>query len=652
MPVRRLCTAIARIGLLGRFTLLSLVATVLLGVALGDLVSHEIRARALRSAAQSAQLVASFGLQTQLSYTDTEKGLNPETIPSLDYLFLSGYQAGTLAQVQVINTHRRVIYSNHHALIGKAADRAPGLTAALKGQTTADVVGGRKMIESFVPLRFSSIGAPDGAFEVYTRYAPVAAAIAHDTHRLYVALAVGLALFYMLLFRIVAGASRQLRRQASENHRHARHDALTELPNRRGFFEHAGDALAGQTSSEPCAVMIIDLDRFKEVNDTLGHHRGDLLLQAVALRIREAVRDPDVVSRLGGDEFAVLLHGAPEQTALEVARRIGAALEERFNVGGATMDIEASIGIALAPDHGSDVDGLLQRADLAMYRAKERHDGFNVYTSELDNEQPGQMSLLGDLRRALEHHELTLHYQPKASLATGQVSHVEALVRWERPGHGLVPPSEFIPLAERTGLIKQLSGCVLDAALGQQRAWADGGLDLSVAVNLSARNLLETDLPELVARLLADHGVPADRLILEITESAIMSDETHSVDVLSQLSELGVRLSIDDFGTGYSSLSRLRRLPVDELKIDRSFVACMDSERGDALIVQSTIELAHNLGLRVVAEGVETEAIWDRLGELGCDYAQGYFLCKPVPPGEMVEWVVDSGAAQPATTRR
>ena len=330
-----------------------------------------------------------------------------------------------------------------------------------------------------------------------------------------------------------------------------------------------------------------------------------------------------------------------------MARRIGAALEQRFNVGGATMDIEASIGIALAPEHGSDVDALLQRADLAMYRAKERHDGFNVYTSELDSEQPGQMSLLGDLRRALEHHELTLHYQPKASLATGQVSHVEALVRWERPGHGLVPPSEFIPLAERTGLIKQLSGCVLDAALGQQRTWTDGGLDVSVAVNLSARNLLETDLPDLVARLLADHSVPADRLILEITESAIMSDETHSVGVLSQLSELGVRLSIDDFGTGYSSLSRLRTLPVDEIKIDRSFVAHMDSERGDALIVQSTIELAHNLGLRVVAEGVETEAIWNRLRELGCDYAQGYFLRRPIPPGELGEWLIESGAAQP-----
>ena len=647
--MRRTRTTIPRIGLLGRFTLLSLVATVGLGVGLGDLVTHEIRARALRSAAQSAHLVASFGLQVQLSYTDLEQGTSPETIQSLDYLFLSGYQAGTLAQVEVINTHGRVIYSNNHNLIDKTAPRAAGLTAALKGQTSADVVGGggHKMIESFVPLRFSSIGAPDGAFEVYTQYAPVAAAIAHDTQRLYVALAVGLVLFYVLLFRIVAGASAQLRRQAKENHSHARLDALTALPNRRAFFEHAGHALPGQPSGALCAVMVIDLDRFKEVNDTLGHHSGDLLLQAVALRIRDAVRDCDLVSRLGGDEFAVLLRDASDDSAREVAARIGTALGQRFNVEGATMDIEASIGIALYPQHGTDVNVLLQRADLAMYRAKERHDGFGIYTAELDSDQPGQMSLLGDLRHALEHGELTLHYQPKASLATGEVSHVEALVRWERPEHGLQPPSEFIPLAERTGLIKQLSVNVLDAALRQQRAWADAGRDLTMAVNLSARNLLEDDLPEAVAKLLADHDVPADRLILEITESAIMSDETHSMDVLVRLSELGVCLSIDDYGTGYSSLSRLRRLPVDEIKVDRSFVAHMDHERGDALIVQSTVELAHNLGLRVVAEGVETEAIWNALRELGCDYAQGYFLCKPMGPDALCAWLGQAGTGTP-----
>jgi diguanylate cyclase (GGDEF)-like protein len=365
--MRRLRTTFTRIGLLGRFTLLSLAATIALGLALGELVTHDIRTRALRSAAQSAHLVASFGLQAQLSYTDIERGLAPTSISALDYLFLSGYQAGTLAQVEVVNTHRRVMYSNNHALIGKITPPTAGLTAALRGQATAEVVGrDGNTIESFVPLRFSTIGAPDGAFEVYTRYAPVAAAIAHDTQRVYLVMAIGLVLFYLLLFRIVAGASRQLRRQANENHRHARLDALTALPNRRAFFEHARQALPGLPSSDPCAVMVIDLDRFKEVNDTLGHHSGDLLLQAAALRIRDAVRERDVVSRLGGDEFAVLLRGACEQTAREVAQRIAAALGERFNLGGATMDIEASIGIALSPEHGTDAEALLQRADLAM----------------------------------------------------------------------------------------------------------------------------------------------------------------------------------------------------------------------------------------------------------------------------------------------
>jgi diguanylate cyclase (GGDEF)-like protein len=658
MLVRRLYSTIARIGLLGRFTLLSLTATIALGLALGHLVQDQIKARAIRSAAQSAQLVAHFGIQAQLSYTDTEKGLNPEVIPALDLLFLSGYQAGTLAQVEVINARKLVIYSNNHGLIGKQAMAAPGLAAALRGRTTATVIrnaaphGSHWLIESFVPLRFSAVGKPDGAFEVYTPYAPVAASIAHDTRRLYRALGIGLLLFYVALFPIMFGASRRLRRQSRENHRHARLDALTGVPNRRSFFEHAGRVLARSASSDPAAVMVIDLDHFKEVNDTFGHHHGDLLLQAAAQRIGEAVRERDVVARLGGDEFAVLVRDACEDTATEVARRIGDMLEQPFELRGVTVDIEASIGIALFPAHAEDVDTLLHRADLAMYRAKERHDGYGVYTPELDAEQPGQMSLLGDLRRALENGELTLHYQPKASLRTGQVTHVEALVRWERPGHGLLPPCEFIPLAERTGLIKQLSGCVLDAALRQARGWAEAGLEMTVAVNLSARNLLVADLPDLVAELLRRHGVPAGQLILEITESAIMSDETRSVGVLSRLSELGVGLSMDDFGMGYSSLSHLRRLPVDEIKIDRSFVARMESEREDALIVQSTIELAHNLGLRVVAEGVETEGTWMTLAELGCDHAQGYFLCRPVPPAELWQWLADSRAAQPAVARR
>jgi len=383
----------------------------------------------------------------------------------------------------------------------------------------------------------------------------------------------------------------------------------------------------------------MDLDRFKEVNDTLGHHSGDQLLRAAAGRIRRAVRESDVVARVGGDEFAVVLPGASRAMAGEVADRIRETLEEEFTVSGATVDIDASIGIAIHPDHATDVDTLLQRADLAMYKAKDTHIGHTFYSEELDQGHPSQLSMVGELRRAIEREELVLHYQPKASLGNGAITHVEALVRWQRPEHGMVPPDEFIPLAEHTGLIKQLSAYVLDVALRQLRAWLDLGLDLGVAVNLSARNLLEPDLPDQIAELLLRRGVEASRLVLEITESTIMADPARALSVLSRLSEMGIRLSIDDFGVGYSSLSYLKRLPVDELKIDRSFVAHMDSDEDDAFIVRSTIDLGRNLGLSVVAEGVETEAVWDELGELGCDYAQGWYLGRPMPAADLVDWL-------------
>jgi diguanylate cyclase (GGDEF)-like protein len=499
-----------------------------------------------------------------------------------------------------------------------------------------------QLIETHAPLRLNAApgGAPDGVFEIYTRYAPVAATIKRDTHRLYLLLGVGLLLLYAAVFRIVAGASRRLRRQADENEHQARHDSLTGLPNRSWFYAQTEALLEGRRAGGSAAVMIMDLDRFKEVNDTLGHHSGDLLLQAAAERIRRAVRDSDVVSRLGGDEFAVVLPGASRQAAAEVADRVRTTLEERFSVNGATVDIDASIGIALFPEHAGDVATLLQRADIAMYKAKETHAGHTFYSEELDHGHPSQLSLLGELRGAIEREELVLHYQPKAALGSGEVTHVEALVRWQRPEHGLVPPNEFIPLAEHTGLIKQLSTYVLDAALRQLRGWLDSGIDLCVAVNLSARNLLEADLPDQIAELLLARRVPAERLILEITESTIMADPARALNVLTRLSEMGIRLSIDDFGVGYSSLSYLKRLPVDEIKIDRSFVAQMDADEDDAFIVRSTIDLGRNLGLNVVAEGVETEAVWDELGELGCDYAQGWFLGRPMPAAELAEWLL------------
>jgi diguanylate cyclase (GGDEF)-like protein len=640
-----------RIGLLGRFSLLSLLVTALLGVALALTLESQIRSRAIEDSSSSARLVARFGIQPQLSSAALNDGLSPEAVAALDDLLGAGLSGSNIVEMEVQNRQGRVVYSNRHDQIG-LTHAHEAFQDALAGRTTAQVVNdidelpaGQKLIETHAPLTLDgSDHAADGVFEIYTRYAPAAAEISSDTRHLYLVLGIGLLLLYGALYHIVAGASRRLRRQADENQHQARHDSLTGLPNRAWFYDQTEAMLEDHRRGASTAVMIMDLDRFKEVNDTLGHHAGDLLLQAAASRVRRAVRDSDVVSRLGGDEFAVVLPGASREAAAEVALRVRETLLESFSVSGATVDVEASIGIALFPEHASDVATLLQRADIAMYKAKETHAGHVFYSQELDHGSPSQLSLLGELRRAIENEELVLHYQPKAALGSGEVTHVEALVRWQRPEHGLVPPAEFIPLAEHTGLIKQLSSYVLDAALRQLRGWLDSGVDLCVAVNLSARNLLEADLPDQIAELLLARRVPADRLILEITESTIMADPERALGVLTRLSQMGIRLSIDDFGVGYSSLSYLKQLPVDEIKIDRSFVAQMDDDEDDAFIVRSTIDLGRNLGLNVVAEGVETEAVWEELGELGCDYAQGWFLGRPMPAAELAEWLFIYGA--------
>jgi diguanylate cyclase (GGDEF)-like protein len=394
----------------------------------------------------------------------------------------------------------------------------------------------------------------------------------------------------------------------------------------------------------------MDVDRFKEVNDTFGHHIGDLLLEQLGERLGSALRSSDTIARLGGDEFAILLPTAAYEEARQISQRLLQLLEQPFALGGLQLEIDASIGIALSPDHGSDADTLLRRADVAMYVAKRGNSGYALYTADRDQHSPMRLALVAELRRAIETDELSLYFQPKVRMDTGKVTCAEALVRWQHPRHGMLNPDLFVPIAEQTGLIRPLSRWVLDAALRQVSRWRQDGLDLSVAVNLSMRNLHDPEIADMIRRRLLRWGVPPSSLTIEITESSLMADAARAMDVLNRLRAMGVGVSIDDFGTGYSSLAYLKRLPVHELKIDRSFVAHMATDENDAAIVRSTIGLAHELGLSVVAEGVEDQETWDVLANAGCDVAQGYFISRPLPPLVLGEWLA-SAAWEPRYSR-
>jgi diguanylate cyclase len=443
-----------------------------------------------------------------------------------------------------------------------------------------------------------------------------------------------------LLAAVTRGYRRELLVERARAVEHSMHDPLTGLPNRTLLAERFELALrAAASGGTTTALLLIDLDRFKEVNDTFGHRYGDQLLNQIGRRFAAVVGDGDTVARIGGDEFAILLPDVSTiAKAMRIAENLRQALEISFQVEEVELEVEASIGVVLSGEHGTDAETLLQHADVAMYVAKTRNIGVFAYSTDIDGHSPERLALLGDLRRALEMREIVLYYQPKISVATGEIVGVEALARWEHPTRGLVYPDAFIPAAEHTGLIGPFTSYVLGAALTQARVWADEGTPLAVSVNLSGRNLLDEQLPAEVADLLAAHGVPASLLELEVTESAIMLDPVRARRLLQSLSDLGVTLSIDDFGAGYTSLSQLKTLPIDELKIDRSFVMTMTSDARDALIVHSVIELGQNLGLNIVAEGVEAAEALAALRVFGCDIAQGYHIARPAPVDVFDAW--------------
>jgi len=438
---------------------------------------------------------------------------------------------------------------------------------------------------------------------------------------------------------------REERRQAEETIRRLAYtDPVTELPNRTRFRKQVEEAVeTGKREQRPVALLLMDLERFKEVNDTLGHTRGDALLQQVGARLRSALFAPDVVARLGGDEFGVLLpHLAETGDVTQVIQKLQSILETPFMIDGIPIAVEASIGVALIPDHATDADTLLQRADIAMYRAKRMASGYTVYAPEYDLHSPERLGLMAELRDAIEKNQLLLHFQPKVEIATGYVVGTEALVRWRHPRLGLLTPDKFISAAEYTGLMAPLTRWVLADALSHRRDALRDGCNVRMSVNLSARSLHDPRLLEYVWTALKTAGAEPQQLMLEVTESAIVLDPASALETLAALDRLGVSLSIDDFGTGYTSLASIKRLPVDEIKIDKSFITGMLTDRQDSLIVRSVIDLGHNLGLRVVAEGVETKEILDALTALGCDEAQGYFIARAETCETLRKWLPTS----------
>jgi diguanylate cyclase (GGDEF)-like protein len=668
-----------RVPLMLSFGVLSLTLTLVLGIVLAAQVRDAVTERDLSVLTKTTKGVIAVTIQTivsQVAYGN--KGI-PDT---------NGQQR---AQANAISAAARVLVANSdvvsveavlaNGLVIGGANSPPVATklsrdtdfrAALSGVIRVRTLGAhdasatpveQRLLRRYGDLLLTQQGVrltPGGPILAVVRsYAPLGptrAEAASEAWSINRVLALGLLVFWLALFRLVLGASRALTRHSKANAYLATHDALTDLPNRALLRDRTERAVvATRRSGLHVALILMDLNRFKEVNDTLGHPYGDMLLKQIGPRLREQLRDSDTVSRLGGDEFVVMLPDLrSSEMAFAVAEKLAAAMREPFALDGVLVDVDSSAGLVTTPEHGDDFDELLQHADVAMYLAKQDSIAVVAYAPELDSYSPARLSLLADLRQAVEQPELqaqiVLYYQPQADLVDGQITGVEALVRWQHPKLGLISPDDFIPLAEHTGIIRPLTWRILRSALEQNREWAKAGMALRVSVNISARCLLDANFSDKVGDMLTETGVPAERLELELTESVIMSDPDRALGILKDLAARGIRLSIDDFGTGYSSMAYLKQLPVHEIKIDRSFVTNMDTDMTDDAIVRSSLELARNLDLTVVAEGVETPEVWRRLSDLGCETAQGYLLTRPLPAVDFTAWMAERAVAVgPAT---
>lgn len=653
-----------RFSLTGTFAVVSLTTMAVLAVAITWLFWTTLERQAVQDGEKVAESFVTLGVQSIVN-EDTRSFWNePDPL-----------QSGLLRQLDGIGRTNTVavldgltLYSTSGAPLyfsaGEPSDAAPLNKAeferALDGVSPTSfftVSDDGKALTVYVPVHYGDVYAgarglaaveiPWDATQSFSQKAVITVGAV---------IVVILLLAWLLLYRTVHRASRRLRDQAEENERLALHDVLTGLPNRRLLNDRLDRAVtAASRTSKPVGLMVLDIDRFKEVNDTLGHDRGDALLIQVAQRISEVLRDADTVARLGGDEFAVL---APTIGSIgdaeRLARRVQSVFDEPFVVGDLVLHIESSIGVAVLPEHASDGTELMQRADTAMYGAKTSHVGVLVYAPGEDGNSTDRLVLLGDLRKALGTRQLQVHYQPKVDLGTGNPVGLEALLRWTHPTRGNIPPNDFIPLAERTGLIYGLTRYVLELVMEQMAEWDRVETEFSalpVAVNLSSRNLLEPSFAEYVEDMLASHQIEPERLELEVTESALIEDPVRSHEMLHKLAALGVTLAVDDFGTGYTSMAQLEAMPLTTLKIDRSFVVRLADDPGGATLVKAMVDLAHEFGLEVVAEGVEDEEVTTQLRSLGCDIGQGFLWSRPVHGDDLPEVLIQlSFRRTPAAT--
>jgi diguanylate cyclase len=626
----------------------SLAATLIIGVVVGRSLTSQVESEARTVALEQAVLVRDLSVTPLLDGNAYMNGASVEQQKNLRALTHAAGGPSSLKNVVIRNLNGMEIYSSFVS-DSKGVLRNPSSTSVSRWVTSAKPVGsgapGRYLFVS-LPLRAGVDDEIVGVFETYIESGPISARLAASQRRILFILLSALLLLWAVLFRLVAGVSRRLRDQLLENRHLAKHDQLTGLPNRLLFEELAKPAIERCIArKEIGGILLVDLDRFKEVNDTLGHGNGDRLLQQIGPRLQTALRPHDVLARLGGDEFVILLRGLrkPEE-ADDVARRLGEALQEPFVIADIPLSIEASFGVAVAPGDGRSYQSLLQKADVAMYRAKARRSGVQHYDASFDRRSSDRLTMLADLRKAIEEGALTLVYQPKIDLHTNAVVGTEALLRWDHPTRGIVSPGEFIPLAEGSGLVRPLTKMVLQQATKDAGAWRALGLTFGVSVNVSAHNLLDDALHDHVADALSASGMSPDDLTLEITETSVMLDPEKSIATLTKLRSHGIGVSVDDFGIGQSSLAYLKRFPVTELKLDRYFVSRIVTDETDRAIVRAALDLGVALGLSVVAEGIETQAEADCLRALGCHYAQGFFFAKPMRADDLIAFAIERAA--------